>query len=104
MISNDELHDGMTFILQLRNSAGIASQWMETLRDEVARHWYNIYQSSDWEALRMEAAGVFRHPVTETQRDDFLRTAGRCISIHTSTLKVEDLQSLPAPQPSKGMQ
>jgi hypothetical protein len=102
MISDDELHDGMMFILQLKNSAGVEFQWMETLKDQVARRWYDIYRSSDWDALKAEAAGVFRHPVTETQRDDFLKKASRCISINTSVVKVEDLRGNAMAEQSKG--
>jgi hypothetical protein len=100
MISDDELRDGMPFVLQLRNSAGIASQWMETLRGDAARRWYNIYRSSDWEALRNEAAGVFRHSVTEAQMHDFLKGETRCILIDASSVKAEDLQNRPALEPS----
>jgi len=96
MISNDELHDGMRFVLQLRNSAGVPSQWMETLKGDVARRWYEIYRDSDWAALRSEAAAVFCHPVTEAERNAFLETATRCISIDTAAVKVEDLQNGPA--------
>jgi hypothetical protein len=102
MISDDELDNGMPFILQLRDSAGIASQWMETLRGEVARRWYNIYQSSDWAALRLEAGGVFHHAVTDAQMQDFFRTDARCISIQTPAVKVEELLNMPAAEPLKG--
>jgi hypothetical protein len=96
MISDDELRNGMPFILQLRNSSGIKSQWMETLRGEVARHWYDIYQSSDWEALRLEAAAVFRHSVTDAQMQTFIKTEARCILIDTKLVRIEDLQNGPA--------
>jgi hypothetical protein len=102
MISDDELHDGMIFILQLRNSAGVAFQWMETLKDQIARRWYDIYRKSDWGALKAEAAGVFCHPVTETQRSDFLKNGSRCISINTSVVKVEDIQGHTVTEQTKG--
>ena len=60
MLSDDEMRDGMPFILQLRNTAGVACQWIESLHGELAKRWYEIYRTSDWEALRNEAAGVFR--------------------------------------------
>jgi hypothetical protein len=101
MISNDELHDGMAFVLQLRDSASVTSQWMETLQGDIARRWYDIYRTSDWDALRMEAAGVFRNPVTDAQMHDFLKTEPRCIFIHTPLVKVEELRIGAAPQPSQ---
>ena len=92
MLSTDELHDGMHFILKLRNAAGVTSQWMEKLRDDVARHWYDIYRSSDWEALRTEASGVFCHSVSDAHMWDFLKTGTRCIFIDPPLVKVEDLR------------
>jgi hypothetical protein len=100
MLSTDELRDGMPFILQLRNAAGVGFQWIEVLRGDLAAHWLEIYRSSDWESLRNEAAGVFRHAVTETEMDEALKTQGRCISIHTPLVKMEDLRNLPAGAPS----
>jgi hypothetical protein len=91
MISVDELHDGLPFILQLRNAAGVASQWMETLRGDVARHWCDIYETSNWQALRSEAAAVFCHSVTEAQLNDFLHSEPRCIMIDPAAVKVEEL-------------
>jgi len=102
VISADELSNGIPFILQLRNSAGVAFQWMETLRGEVARHWYNIYQSSDWESLRAEAAGVFRFSVTGEQMQAFFKSNVRCISIQPMQVKVEELQNVPQPAPVGG--
>src|SRR6185436_9818287 len=52
MLSPDELKDGMTFILQLANAGGDRVQWVETLRGETAKRWYQIYRQSDWTALR----------------------------------------------------
>jgi hypothetical protein len=96
MISDDELQKGMPFILQLRNSSGIKSQWMETLRGDVARHWYDIYQSSDWETLRLEATSVFRHSLTDAQLQTFIKTEVRCILIDTKLVRIEDLHNAPA--------
>jgi hypothetical protein len=99
MISVDELRNGMPFILQLRNAAGVASQWMETLRGDVAQHWCDIYQSSNWQALRTEAAAVFSHSVTAAQLNKFMESGPRCIVIDPASVKVEDLrQALPVAQ------
>jgi hypothetical protein len=92
MPGNDELQDGMLFILQLRNSSGVTRQWMEILRGDVARHWLHIYRTSNMEALREDAQGVFRNPVTEAQLYDILKTDLRCICGHTLMLRVEDLR------------
>jgi hypothetical protein len=95
MLNSDELHDGVKFVLQLRNSADISSQWMETLRGDVASRWYAIYATSDWTALRNEAAGVFRNSITETQMREFLEHGPRCVFIHTPPVKVEELRPSP---------
>jgi hypothetical protein len=92
MLSINESQDGMLFILQLRNASGVACQWMEFLRGDVASHWLRIYQTSDWEALRQESAGIFSNSVTEAQLYDVLNTDRRCICIHTLMVKVEDLR------------
>jgi hypothetical protein len=93
MISDDELKDGMPFLLQLRDASGTNSQWLETLHGDLAMHWYDIYRFSNWEALRMEAAGVFQHPLTEVEMQDFYKTKARCISISTPSVKVEELRT-----------
>jgi hypothetical protein len=95
-ISDDELNEGMIFILQLRNVAGGALQWIEILRGDIARRWYAIYQSSDWDALRMEAGGVFRNVVSQAQVDDVLEIVGRCVFINTPLVKLEELRERPA--------
>ena len=76
MLSHDELSNGTVFVLKLWDVAGVPSCWAETLRGETARRWYNIYRGSDWEALRAEAAGVFRNPVTEAEVEGILRLRG----------------------------
>jgi hypothetical protein len=96
MLSDDELKDGMPFLLQLQDSAGVPSQWMETFRGDLARRWYEIYRTSDWQALRAEALGAFQHSVTEAAMDKFLEPQTRCIFIHTPLVKVEELQNQPA--------
>jgi hypothetical protein len=92
MLSINESQDGMLFILQLRNASGVACQWMEFLRGDVAKRRLHIYQTSDWEALRQESAGIFSNSVTEAQLYDVLNTDRRCICIHTLMVKVEDLR------------
>ena len=42
MLSNDELTNGRTFMLKLWNAAGVSSQWVETLRGDTARRWYDV--------------------------------------------------------------
>ena len=61
MLSNDELINGIPFILKLWDAAGVATEWCETLSGDLAWRWYDIYRRSDWDALRREAPGVFRH-------------------------------------------
>ena len=90
MLSKDELSGGMTFILKLWDAVGVPTQWVETLEGATARRWYRIYRRSDWEALRAEAAGVFRHPVTEDAVREVLKQQKRCIYIHT--LMVEPVE------------
>jgi hypothetical protein len=104
MLSNADLNDGMLFILQLQTRAGEALQWIQTLRGDVARRWYSIYQSSDWEALRIEAAGVFQSSVTQAQMDDVLKLEKRCVYIHTPLVKVEDLRAEPSKAPGAAKQ
>ena len=69
MLSSDELSDGVPFILKLWDAVGVASCWVETLRGDTARHWYNILRGSDWAALRAEAGGVFQLAVSEEQAE-----------------------------------
>ena len=92
MPDDGESQDGMLFILQLRNSAGAAFQWIEILRGDAARRWQHICRTCDWQALREEAAGVFRNSVTRAQMNDVLQTAGRCFYMHPVQVKVEDLR------------
>src|SRR5579884_2474985 len=39
VLSNDELSDGITFILKLRDAAGEPVQWAQKLSGDAARHW-----------------------------------------------------------------
>jgi hypothetical protein len=48
MLSNDELTNGMPFVLKLWDAAGVATEWHETLSGDLARRWYDIYRRSDW--------------------------------------------------------
>jgi purine nucleoside permease len=91
MLSNDELTRGVPFILQLREAAGGRSTWMETLRGEIARRWYEIYRQSDWATLRREATGVFHHRVTAAEAER-VRHAGRCVVIRTDLVDASELR------------
>jgi hypothetical protein len=94
MLSPDELTNGMTFILKLKNAAGAPFQWVESLRGAVAKRWYDIYQRSDWSALRMEAAAIFRNSVTPDEAEK-IRTSGRCVVISVVEVQAEDLSPRP---------
>lgn len=75
---------------------GVPSQWAQTLRGDEARRWYAIYRRSNWAALRAEASGVFRNPVTEAEADAILRRpAGRCVYIHTLLVESNELAAAP---------
>ena len=82
MLSKDELANGIPFILKLRDAAGVPVQWVERLSGDAARHWYDIYRTSNWGALRAEAAGTFRTGVSEADAEA-TRRAGRCVVIKT---------------------
>ena len=90
MLSKDELSNGRVFILKLRDAAGVPSQWMETLRGETARRWYTIYRSSDWAALRHEAAEIFRHAVSEDEAER-TRASSRCVFIRPAAVNTEEI-------------
>lgn len=91
MLSKDEINDGMTFILKLHDATGAPAQWIEKLQGVTAVRWYDIYRRSDWNALRTEAAGVFRHAVGETQAETVRSSRHRCIYIHTTEVKANEL-------------
>ena len=59
MLSRDEVDNGRIFILKLHDKAGAPFQWVQKLRGAQALRMYSIYRTSDWNALRNEAAGVF---------------------------------------------
>jgi hypothetical protein len=90
MLSIDELANGMPFILELKDAKGIPIQWVQTLRGAIARRWYEIYQRSDWVALRLEAAGVFLNRVTDAEAERS-RKSTRCVVIKTDAVKENEL-------------
>lgn len=83
MLSKDEISDGMTFILKLWDAGGVASTWIETLRGDTAKHWFDIYRRSDWVALRNEARDVFHRHVSEPEAEAVRTSRNRCIYIQT---------------------
>ena len=91
MLSPDELKNGVTFVLRLENSSGADVQWVETLRGETAQRWHDIYQQSDWAVLRAEAADIFHRRVSEGEALATRNARHRCIFIHTSAVKVDEL-------------
>ncbi len=94
MLSPDELKDGMTFILQLQPTAaggGEPVQWVETLRGDTARRWYDIYRRSDWTALRAEAADVFHRRVNDAELQGLRKQRSRCVFIHTPAVHADEL-------------
>jgi hypothetical protein len=90
MLSMDELANGKTFILKLKDSSGMAIQWVQTLTGALARRWYDIYQRSDWAALKQEAGGVFLNRVTDAQAERSCKS-GRCVVIKTDAVKENEL-------------
>ena len=92
MLSQDELSNGATFILKLTDANGVPAQWVATLRGGIAAYWYAVYRRSDWAALRAHGGEVFHERVTEAQAER-VRTSGRCVVIHTSAVKAEELAS-----------
>ena len=91
MLSTDEIKDGMTFIMQLSDASGCSVQWVETLRGDTAKRWYEIYRQSDWTALRAEAADVFHRRVTAVEADAVRTSRNRCVFIHPAAVKAEEL-------------
>jgi len=94
MLSPDELSDGTIFILKLWDAGGAPSHWVETLRNDVARRWYDIYRRCDWEALRAEAPGVFINPATEVEVARVRKTHKRLVFIHTLDVKSDEVGAL----------
>jgi hypothetical protein len=102
MLSHDELSDGTIFILKLWDAGGAASHWVETLRDDAARRWYDIYRRCDWKALRAEAAGAFLHPATQGEVDNVRKTHKRLVFIHTVDVKADEVGALGADAATAG--
>ena len=101
MLSKDDLSNGATFILKLTDANGVPAQWVATLRGGIAAYWYAIYRRSDWAALRAHGAEVFHERVTEAQAER-VRRSGRCVVIHTSAVKAEEIA--PPTQRAKPLQ
>jgi hypothetical protein len=95
MLSKDELLDGITVILKLRDPAGEPIFWMQKLRGEVAAHWRSIYQTSDWQALRNEALTVFGVPVAASDAKRTFRSQ-RCLVIAAMAVCSRELVAAPA--------
>ena len=81
MLSADELNDGMPFILTMSQTDGTQRQWIETLQGETARRWYDLYRTSDWDAVRAAAPDVFRHDATAEELEALRKSRRRCIFI-----------------------
>ena len=96
MLSHDELTDGMIFVLSLSDETGGRHHWVETLRGDVARRWHDIYRRSNWDALRAEAAGVFRRPATDAEAAAVLKARVRRIVIRPPAVRFEELATSPA--------
>ncbi|MGA3067536.1 MAG: hypothetical protein ABSF29_11895 [Tepidisphaeraceae bacterium] len=90
MLSIDELANGKPFLLELKDTSGVAIQWQQTLRGAVAKRWYEIYRDSDWAALRLEAAGVFLNRVSPAQAEHSIKS-GLCVVIKTDAVKENEL-------------
>jgi len=90
MLSIDEVANGETFILKLKDANGTPIQWMQTLRGAVAQRWNEIYEKSDWAALRLEAASVFLNRVTDAEAERNLQSR-RCFVIETDAVKENEL-------------
>jgi hypothetical protein len=90
MLSTDELANGKTFVLKLKDTSGTSIQWVQVLHGAIARRWYDIYRASDWVALRLEAGAVFLNPVTEAQAAQSCES-GQCVVIKTEAVKANEL-------------
>ena len=91
MLSSDEQTDGTIFILKLWDVGGGPSYWVETLRNDAARRWYDIYRRSDWAALRSEAPDVFVHPASDSEVTRVRKTHNRLVFIHTTELTADEM-------------
>jgi hypothetical protein len=96
MLSNDELSNGMTFILKLVDAGGTPAQWVTMLEGGAAARWYDVYRTSDWAELRAHGGDVFRDRVSEEEAER-VRTSTRCVVIRATEVKAEEM-SPAAPQ------
>ncbi len=90
MLSNDELADGIHFVLKLPDGTGAPVYWLQKLRGDAARHWFGIHRRSDWKALAAEALGVFGAPSDTEVAERTVRSL-RCIVIQPHSLTAGDL-------------
>jgi len=90
VLSQDDLSNGVTFILKLSDATGAPAQWVQTLRGATAMQWYEIFRRSDWEALRAQGGAVFVNRVSEAEVEK-VRNAARCIVIHTLLVQAEEI-------------
>lgn len=90
MLSNDELSNGMTFILKLSDAGGTPAQWVATLQGGVAAHWYEVYRTSDWAELRAHGGDVFCGRVSEEEAER-VRTSTRCVFIRATEVRTEEM-------------
>ena len=92
ILTDEEVRGGKTFVLKLWDAVGVPTHWVETLRGEAARRWYDIYRRSDWDAVRAEGGAVFRHPASEGAAHVAL-SSGRCIYLETLMVETGELSS-----------
>ena len=90
MLSNDELAQGIHFVLKLPDGAGASVYWLQKLRGDAARHWFEIYRTSDWKALAAEAGSVFGAPSSNEVVERTVRSL-RCVVIQPHDLTTTDL-------------
>ena len=95
MLSRDDIAHGRIFVLKLWDADGVASQWVETLKGDLAKHWYRIYRNSDWGALRAEARATFRNRVSERESVSTCEHH-RCVLIQTPAVASDELAAVPA--------
>lgn len=95
MLSRDDISHGRIFVLKLWDADGVPSQWVESLKGELAKHWYRIYRNSDWESLRAEAGTTFRNRVSERESVSTCEHH-RCVLIQTSSVRSDELVVVPA--------
>lgn len=90
MLSKEELHYGIPFVLKLWTEAGEPYEWVQILYGDPARFWFDIYEHNSWETLRVHAAEVFKQRLTGREGDKLIENM-RCVVISTHTPTVEQL-------------